>query len=66
MKYRKVKKITSFTSGRGIITNLKRNSGAFLLQYAGETISAAEGERRESGTPTGFRFFYKCAGKKLW
>ncbi|CAG2217891.1 unnamed protein product [Mytilus edulis] len=34
-----------------------RNGGDFLLHYAGETISAEEGERREADGPTGFRFF---------
>ncbi|VDI77991.1 Hypothetical predicted protein [Mytilus galloprovincialis] len=51
--------------GRGVVTTINRMAGDFLLHYAGETISAEEGERREADGPTGFRFFYNFGKKKL-
>lgn len=52
----KIKEIPG--KGRGIISTKKRSVGDFLLHYAGEVITYSEGEKRESMSPSGFRFFY--------
>ncbi|XP_078322180.1 uncharacterized protein LOC144621977 isoform X1 [Crassostrea virginica] len=45
--------------GRGIRTSFHRRNGDFLLHYAGEVISADEGERREIRHPSVFRYFFR-------
>lgn len=53
-------------TGRGIVTNIKREKGDFLLVYKGEIITAEEGERREESNSTGYRFFFYSKGKEFW
>jgi hypothetical protein len=52
--------------GRGIVTEVERKRGDFLLVYKGETVSADEGERREEDSCSGYRFFFKSKGRELW
>lgn len=49
--------------GRGIISTKRRRAGDFLLHYAGEVITYSEGEKRESMSSSGFRFFIMLESK---
>ncbi|XP_033116600.1 N-lysine methyltransferase KMT5A-like [Anneissia japonica] len=52
-----------FFSGKGVFATKEFFPGDFLLEYAGELISAEEGENREETLPSVFRFFFKCKDK---
>lgn len=56
-----------FFLGYGVFLTEKRKKSSFLLEYAGELISAAEGHKREvSGIDSVFRFYIKHMEKSLW
>ena len=44
-------------TGRGVFLT-SRPKGAFLVEYAGELISAAEGYRREDDDNSAYRFYF--------
>jgi len=41
-------------------------AGQFVVQYAGELVSAAEGVERENISPSVFRYFFQWKGNKYW
>ena len=40
--------------------------GQFLVQYSGELLSGDEGDRRESLSESGFRYFFQHRGSYYW
>ena len=51
--------------GRGIVTEVERWQGEFLLVYEREAISAEEGERREEDGVQTSDISSKTCGKKI-
>lgn len=54
--------ILCISLGRGVFATRDICRGDFIVEYAGDLISGAEGEKRETAGQSGYRFFFteKC------
>jgi len=40
--------------------------GTFIVEYAGQLITAQEADRREQQASTGFRYYFLHKNKRFW
>jgi SET domain-containing protein len=53
-------------AGRGVFATESIARGQFVVQYAGELITAREGNKREKQSESSYRFFFQHKERKMW
>jgi len=52
--------------GRGVFLTENRPNQYFIVEYAGELLSAVEGNKREQAMDSVYRYFFHHDSKDYW